>query len=148
MVESRKRPLALTLIALLLGGLALSGLLNSFVWVQLKSTLPPDAPTHLREDIEAISSPLFSVVAFSYGVTAALASVGAWRMRSWAAPAVLAWGAAAVALGAVLLAVEPVPEGFTRADLILPAAGFIGLALLIVGAIWIYVRRAVPSASN
>ena len=70
MPNSRKRPPGLSIIAVVLALLAVSGFLNAFVWSQVNASLPPEAPAHLRAGVSALASPAVSASAIFYAITA------------------------------------------------------------------------------
>jgi hypothetical protein len=140
---SRKRPPALSLIAVILSLLAVSGFLNAFVWPRLSATLPPDAPAHLRAAVNVFASPLVSASAIFYAITALCAAVGVWKMRAWAPLAILAWGVGVLILGGVFLVLAPPMVGATFNSLALAYAALAAITVAIVATIWLYVRRQV-----
>lgn len=122
-----KRPLGITLLALLLGCLAL----GAFV---LSLTAEALAERQLRWQ-------LVRAGALAYGLTASVAAVGLWKLRRWGYLAFLAWSA--VVLTAVLWwpAVFPEPIRWWEAMLWVALVG----ALLVPLAL--YVRRVIASAA-
>jgi hypothetical protein len=139
----RKRPPGLSVIAVALTLLAVSGLLNAFVWSQLSASLPPDAPPHLRAGVNTLASPAVSVCGVLYAITAFCAAVGVWKMKAWAPLAILAWGAAVFTLGGTFLVLGPQMVGAPLGSVALAYAGLGSMAIAIVGAAWLYVRRQV-----
>jgi hypothetical protein len=135
----RKRSVGLTVTATLFGALAVSGLLNAFVWSSVGESLPPDAPEGLRAGVKVLASPAFSAAAILYAITALCAAAGTWKMRAWASPAILVWGVSVFILAGIFATVTPqiwsVPFG------IIIYAGLGVVAAAIVGVIWWYVRR-------
>ena len=76
-----KRPLGITILSTALACLAAVGLVNGSV--------------EFLADRE-FASPLFSGLAFLYGITALVSAVALWGMRRWAYQAFLVWIGAAV----------------------------------------------------
>jgi hypothetical protein len=107
--KSVPRPLGATLLALLLGWLALGGFGNAFVWRTLPAAFDPPLPTRLAAFVEMLQSPVFSFLSFMYGVTAVVAAIGIWWLRPWMRIAFLCWSAFVVAEG-VYLATQIPPE--------------------------------------
>lgn len=141
MQNSKKRVPGLSIIAVILALLAISGFLNAFVWSLLSASLPRDAPLQLRAGVNALASPAVSLSAIFYGLTALCAAVGVWRMRAWAPIAILAWGVSVLILGGVFLV-----QGPRMVDAPLSSVAYAGLgamAIVVVGTIWLYVRREV-----
>jgi hypothetical protein len=123
--------------------LAVSGFLNAFIWSQLRSSLPPNAPAHLRAGVEALASPAVSASAILYAITALCAAVGVWKVRAWAPLAILAWGVGVLILGGTFLALGPQMVGAPANSGALAYAGLGAMAIAIVAATWLYVRRQV-----
>jgi hypothetical protein len=123
-----KRPVGLTILALLLGWLAL----GAFVLTLTAETL---AELHVRWQLVRLG-------ALVYGLTAAVAAVGLWRRRRWGYLAFLAW------IAVVLTAVLWWPAVFPRP--VMPWWGAF-LWVAIVGAVLVplafYVRRVIASAA-
>jgi uncharacterized membrane protein (DUF2068 family) len=80
-----KRPLGITFVALLLAGLAI----GAFVLTMTAETLV-SAGARWR---------LVQVGALIYGLTAAVAAVGLWKLRRWGHTAFVGWVAAVLAIG-------------------------------------------------
>jgi uncharacterized membrane protein (DUF2068 family) len=123
-----KRPVGLTIVALLLGWLALGALVLSLTAEAL-------AELHVRWQLVRFG-------ALIYGLTAAVAAVGLWKRRRWGYFAFLAWGAV------LLTAVLWWPAVFPRP--VIPWWGAF-LWIAIVGALLVplagYVRRALAAAA-
>jgi hypothetical protein len=141
--NSRKRPLGFSIIAAVLALLAISGFLNAFVWSRLRATLPPEASPHLRVVVNVLASPAVSAAAILYAITALCAAVGVWRMRAWAPPAILAWGVSVLILGGIFLVLGPHMVRAPFSSVVLAYAGLGAITIVIVGAMWSYVRRKV-----
>jgi hypothetical protein len=122
-----KRPVGLTILALLLGWLAL----GAFGLTLTAETL---AELHVRWQRVRLG-------ALVYGLTAVVAAVGLWRQRRWGYLAFLAW------IAVMLTAVFWWPAVFPRP--VLPWWGAL-LWVAIVGALLVplalYVRRVIASA--
>jgi uncharacterized membrane protein (DUF2068 family) len=119
-----KRPVGITVLALLLGLLAI----GAFVLTLTAETL---AELHVRWQLVRIG-------ALVYGLTSAVAAVGLWKRRHWGYLAFLAWAAAVLTMVLWWPAVFPRP--------VLPWWG--ALLWVPLMAIWLlplagYVRRAV-----
>ena len=97
-----RRPLGLTVVALILGWLGVAGVLNTFVWYPARAAIRADTPAHLRMMVDAIASPAVSLGAALYAITALVSAVGVWRLRPWAHLAIFAWGASIVILCSLL----------------------------------------------
>jgi hypothetical protein len=125
---SLKRPLGITVLALLLGWLALGA---------FALTLTAEALAELQRRWQVVR-----VGALVYGLTAVVAAVGLWKLRRWGYLAFLAWSA--VVLSAVLWWPAVFPEPILRWW-----EGILWVAL--VGALLVplalYVRRAIASAA-
>jgi hypothetical protein len=141
--NSRKRPPGLSVIAMLLALLAVSGFLNAFVWSRVSATLPPDAPAHLRAVVNTLATPAVSAAAIFYAITALCSAVAVWQMRAWAPLAILAWGVGVLTLGAIFLVLGPHLVDAPFSSLVLPYAGLGAFAVAIVAGTWLYVRRNV-----
>ncbi len=135
------RPPGATTLALILGWLAIGGFGNAVVWrTARESSHVPEASPGWRF-LEAMSSPLFTVLALTYGVTALAACVGIWRMRPWMAKAFLIWAFAVATLGAWMILAIP-------SELILGGrvAGF-AFVIAVVALLWAgyrYLQRIAP----
>jgi len=92
---------------LILGWLAIAGFGNAVVWRSAKESFQVSEASPLLHFVEAMSSPLFTVLALAYGATALAACVGIWRMRPWMAKAFLAWALAVVTLGIWMIVAIP-----------------------------------------
>jgi hypothetical protein len=128
MRSSLKRPVGLTILALLLGWLAL----GAFVLSLTAETL---AQLHARWQLVRLG-------ALVYGLTAVVAAIGLWRLRRWGYLAFLAWIAVVLSMSLWWPAVLPRP--------VMPwGAAF--LWIVIAGAILVpvalYVRRAIAAAA-
>ena len=143
MPNSRKRPPGLSVIAVILSVLAVSGFLNAFIWSQLSASLPPNAPAHLRAVVQVLASPAVSASAIFYAITALCAAVGVWTMKAWAPVAILAWGVGVLILGGVFLVFGPQMVDAPLNSVAFAYAGLGALAIAIVAAAWIYVRQQV-----
>ena len=143
MPNSRKRPPGLSVVAVILALLAVSGFLNAFIWSQLSASLPPDAPPHLRAAVNALASPTVTVLAILYAITALYAAVGVWKMKIWAPVAILAWGVGVLILGGTFLVLGPQMVDAPLNSAAFAYAGLGALAIAIVAATWLYVRRQV-----
>jgi hypothetical protein len=139
--SSRKRSPGLSAIAIILALLAVAGVLNAFIWSQLSAGLPLDAPAPLRAGVNALASPAVSVSAIFYAIAALCAAVGVWTMRAWAPLAILAWGVGALILGGAFLVQGPRMVDAPLNSLAFAFAGLGVIAVAIVAAIWLYVRR-------
>src|SRR4051812_8026798 len=94
-----RRPIGATIVALILGWLAFGGFMNALVWRAARDSLQVPVTSPLSRFLESASSPLFSLLALTYGATALAACIGIWRMRPWMSGAFLAWGIAVAATG-------------------------------------------------
>jgi hypothetical protein len=109
-----KRPVGFTIMALILGWLALAGAGNAFV---------------------GPAQGLLRFFALAYAIAACVAAVGLWRMRSWAFAAYLVWA------GVVLLTMIAMQLG--RYRVALPAfAGFACFVILLLWLLANYVKRS------
>lgn len=88
-----KRPSGITVLALLLGCLAL----GAFVLTMTAEAL---AEPNIRWQLVRLG-------ALTYGLTAAVASIGLWKLRRWAFVAFLAWTIVVVSIGLWWPAVFP-----------------------------------------
>jgi hypothetical protein len=124
-----KRPLGITLVALMLIGLALGALV-------LALTAEALAATGARWRLVQVGS-LF------YGVTAAVAALGLWRLRRWGYTAFVGWVAAVFAIGLWW------PAAFPRLTLPQWAAWlWIALVAAIMLPLGRYVRRTIARAAG
>jgi hypothetical protein len=124
-----KRPLGITLVALMLIGLALGALV-------LALTAEALAATGARWRLVQVGS-LF------YGVTAAVAALGLWRLRRWGYTAFVGWVAAVFAIGLWW------PAAFPRLTLPQWAAWlWIALVAAIMLPLGRYVRRTIARAAR
>jgi hypothetical protein len=79
-----KRPFPFTVLSLVFGWLALAGF--GFAWA---------APHARAEQLNAVNLDVSTLVVIGlvYGTSAAVVTLGLWRVASWTARAVLIWGA-------------------------------------------------------
>ena len=99
------RPLGITVLSIVLGGLAVAGIGNAIVWnLGAVQSLLAHIPT-ARPILPTLRGPYFTVVALGYALSAGAASIGLWRMHPWARNAYAAWCATVLLLG-VLMAVS------------------------------------------
>jgi hypothetical protein len=124
-----KRPLGITLLALLLSWLAL----GAFALTMTAETL---APLGVRWQLVRIG-------ALVYGLAAAVAAVGLWRLRRWSYVAFVAWVAAVLAVGWWAPAIYPQPTVPWWGTLLW--TGFVGVIMLPLAR---YVRRVVALSSQ
>ncbi len=94
------RPLGATVLAILLGWLAVAGFGNAIVWRGVSARVAAPENTPLAEVLAITGSPLSSALALAYGVTALVACIGIWRMHSWMVYAYKSW---IVAVGALFV---------------------------------------------
>ncbi|HEX6057460.1 MAG TPA: hypothetical protein VFZ11_00485 [Gemmatimonadaceae bacterium] len=125
------RPIFLTIVAVLLGWLAVVALGNAVVLVQR------------ADDARSIGfrPEILVPLALAYAASAALAAVGLWRMSRWAPWALLGWGVVAAAVGASV-ALGAGPSGVSRWALAGPAL-FLGI---VVAPLVRWVRRRTSAA--
>jgi hypothetical protein len=97
--------------SLLLGWLAVAGLINAFVWKAAAPDLGGTLPPLLNVYIYTAQSWRFIVLALAYGLTALGASVGIWHLRRWMVSAFLAWSGVAmtIAVWLTLVARQELP---------------------------------------
>jgi len=123
-----KRPVGLTILALLLGWLAIGAF-------GLSLTAETLTQLHARWQLVRLG-------ALVYGLTAVVAAVGLWKLRRWGYLAFLAWIAVVLTMVLWWPAVFPQP--------VMPWWGAF-LWIAIVGALLVplalYVRRAIASAA-
>jgi hypothetical protein len=136
-----RRPIGATFLALALGWLALGGFGNALVWRAANESFRGAESSPLARFLEAASSPLFTIIALTYGGTALAACIGIWRMRPWMTKAFIAWGIAVTVTGAWMVWAIP-------ADLLLGGT-IVGVAFVCActALIWVgyrYVRRIAP----
>lgn len=97
-----KRGIGMGLVAFVLGWLSVGGFANAYFLV---------APNGYRQIPELAAAGgwlwLLAGVALAYGVTAAAAAVGVWKLSPGAYRAVLRWGAAVLALGVLFMFIPP-----------------------------------------
>jgi uncharacterized membrane protein (DUF2068 family) len=123
-----KRPVGLTILALLLGWLAI----GAFV---LSLTAETMAQLHARWELVRLG-------ALVYGLTAVVAAIGLWRLRRWGYLAFLAWIAVVLSMSLWWPAVFPQP--------VMPwwtAFLWIGIVGALLVPLALYVRRAIASAA-
>jgi hypothetical protein len=135
----RRRSVGLSIIATLLGALAVSGLINTFIWATMVDALPLDTPTEFRAGVRVLASPAASAAAILYAIAALCAAVGTWKMREWAPHAILIWGVSGFILGGIFTAVSLQILRVSWGIIVYVGAGVVAAA--VVGAIWSYVRR-------
>ena len=143
--NSGTRPRGLSIIAVLLTMMAVSGLLNAFIWPHLSASLPDEMPAQMRVGVGMLASPVVSAVEILYAISALCAAVGIWRTRPWAPPAVLAWGGCAVIMICIFAVVAPKMADMAVNWLVVVCAQLAAatVAIAVVGATWWYVRRNV-----
>jgi hypothetical protein len=142
MTTNSRRPIGITLVSLVLFWLFIAAVGNLFVWKSVGSAnFPPASPAATFAN--AMNSSSFVLLVSFYGVTALVAAVGTWLMRSWMPLAFLAWSIAAMLLGGFFLFVIP-------AEILLggkPAAVafIVGMGLLL-WLVYRYVHRVASAA--
>jgi hypothetical protein len=143
--NSAQRPIGATLLSLMLGWLAISGFGNAVVWRAARSTLQVPSSSPIAGFLDATSSPVFTLIAIAYGVTALAACIGLWRVRDWMASAFLVWGLTAIGMGIWLVFAIP-------AEVLAGGSGVGIVSILLtaglIGAGYVYVRRIAPSAAS
>ena len=107
---------------------AISVLCNALGWSRL---WPPDRSADAR--VAVFTSPAAIAAAILYVISALCAVVGVWRMKSWAAAAVVIWGVT-VFLRVGVFVVEAKPGSPV-------ALSVIAADVVIVTLMWVYVRR-------
>jgi hypothetical protein len=95
----RQRPKGATIVALLLGWLAIGGFGNAFMWQVVGGSMDVPRNSPAARFLELAQGPMLPVLTLLYGVTALAACIGIWRMRPWMDKAFLAWGISLAALG-------------------------------------------------
>jgi len=123
-----KRPLGITLLALLLGWLAVGGLLFSVV-----------TPTLAWANLPWL---LYEIVALAYAGTATIAAVGLWKLVPWAYGSYLVWVGIAAVAGSLALLTFPSDE--VSRWILLLAWGLVSAALLLPAR---YIRRTLRAAA-
>jgi hypothetical protein len=97
-----RRPFGITIFSIALGWLAVAGIANSFVWSLGAVRSAFDQLPSARLYLAMYNSPLLPVLCLAYGVSAATASIGLWRMRPWAHYAYAAWCVSLFVFGAFM----------------------------------------------
>jgi hypothetical protein len=138
---TNQRPASATFLALVLAWLAIAGFGNAVAWRALPSSTIAQLPPPLSAFVEATQSPLFTLLALSYGTTALFASVGLWRMRTWKGHAFFAWSVSALIFGFWLVWSSP-QEFLTGGRLI--GALFVALVGMVLGLVYRYVKHLSP----
>ena len=136
-----RRPVGATFLALALGWLAFGGFGNAVVWRVASESFQVAESSPLSRFLEAASSPLFSIIAFTYGATALVACVGIWRMRPWMTKAFVTWVIAVTVAG--VWTVMAVPDELLLGKTIAGFAFVVGC----IGLLWVgyrYVQRIAP----
>jgi len=118
-----KRPVGISILAVVLLLLSFAGFGNAYIMLSEPSN----------------GTPVLAVLAFVYGVTALIASVGLWMQRKWAYWTFLSWATAALATAITM------QFSFVQA----PWPKLLVFLLIVVGILWAlarYVRKASLSA--
>jgi hypothetical protein len=137
---SGKRPLGISGLAIALGWLAIGGFGNAIVWHTIPASMLTQLPAGMPvEVIRQAATPLFSVLALTYGGTALFACVSLWRMRRIAVRALLWWSLTVIATFAFFLIYSP-------RELWFPSVVAISLVVLLLWALRRYVLRAIPQS--
>ncbi|MBI2089617.1 MAG: hypothetical protein HYT78_12915 [Deltaproteobacteria bacterium] len=121
-----KRPLGITILSTALACLAAVGLVNGFF--------------EFFADRE-FASPVFSGLAFLYGITALVSAVALWGMRRWAYQAFLVW------IGAAVLSLLYFQLRLFRLDW-LPLMLFAVFAIVLFALLERYVRSMISPGSG
>src|SRR5438045_7080699 len=142
MTSNSGRPTGVTIVSVVLFWLFLSAVGNLFVSQSLQGAgvFPPASPA--AKFAAAVSTPLFVLLVSFYGVTALVAAVATWRMRSWMPLAFLVWSVAALLLGVFFLLLIP-PEVLWGGK---PAAAAFVLVMELV--VWLIFRYVMCVASD
>ena len=145
MTANSSRPKGVTVLSFVLFWLFLSAVGNLFVSQSLHAAgvFPPGSPA--ARFASAVNTPLFVLLVAFYGVTALVAAVAIWRMRSWMAVAFLVWSLAALLLGTFFLLL--VPTEIIWGGKPTAAAFVLGMAL-VLWLIFRYVQRIASAGSN
>ena len=126
-----KRPAAAIAIAAILAWLAIGGFGNAVVWRNVPDQLAGQAiPAPMHAFVEATRSPVFTLLAALYGITALVAAVGIFSLRTWKGIAYLAWCCAVLLLGVWIALAMPAQAGAAPRWLLLA----FGIALAAVAA--------------
>lgn len=93
--SSKRRPVAATIFAIILGWLGVAGILNAIVWpLALNSELMKSAPPELAARFPPVlGSWWLTLLALAYGASALLAARSLWRLSPAAVASYLAWAA-------------------------------------------------------
>jgi len=113
-----KRPIGITISALVLGWLAMTGFLNSWV---------------ILTDLSSELSKSIGYIAIIYGITALLSTIGLWCMKPWSLVAIRIW------MGVCLLYLI-VPEDTLNKIMQGGIAGMLGFFVFIISLFWLFDR--------
>lgn len=111
MAEMKKRPVSLTITAIVLTWLALAGFANAAAGMMGNPIVPA-----------------------AYGVTALLAAIGIWKARRWGFVAYVVWGVVVIIMG---LVIQNGQLGIPTAQF----AGFLAMVILVIAGWGIIVWR-------
>lgn len=127
-----------TILAIILGWLGFSGLLNAVAWPLVRnSQLMRSAPSEfIARFPPALGSVWLSLVALAYGLSALHTARGLWRLSPSATVSYSAWVVTALLLFALLFVSIPGAS--------IAAVGMFLLPLIaLLGAGWFFIRRVV-----
>ena len=113
-----KRPIGITISALVLGWLAMTGFLNGWV---------------ILTDLSSELSKSIGYIAIIYGITALLSTIGLWYMKSWSLVAIRSW------MGVCLLFLIA-PEDTLNKVMQGGIAGMLGFFVFIISVFWLFDR--------
>ena len=145
MTTNSSRPTGVTIVSFVLFWLFLSAVGNLFVSQSLHAAgvFPPESPA--AKFAAAVNTPLFVLLVAFYGITALVAAVAMWRMRSWMPLAFLVWSLAALLLGTFFLLLIPTEIIWGGKP---AAAAFVLAMALVLWLIFGYVRRVASAGPN
>lgn len=123
-----KRPLGMTVLALVLSWIAIGG-----VGLSLAS------PTFARV---GVPWRLYAIAGLAYGASGLLAAVGIWKLAPWACPAFQIWAASALVAGSLPLLTNPKA---VQSWWMLPLGWALLLGVMVPLAV--YVRNSVRAAA-
>ena len=129
-----RRPMGITLLALILGWLALAGFANALL---APLVFGGGFAAHLFRTSPVGTATLVCILALAYGITALIAAVGLWRMETWAARGFLAWAIAAVCVCLFFLLSASVPAPW------FVSLAFVVFIALLLGAVWSHIGRQI-----
>src|SRR5688572_19003229 len=134
-----RRPDGITLLSVLLGVMALCGLVNALVWNAsiVRELVLKASPA----DADWLGGPVFTVLMLAYAASSAASAFALWRLRSWAVWAYVGW-CASMGAAVAWFRLQDGPEELRTANAVM---GLLASAVFLV--VCPYIARHTRAAS-